>query len=233
MRIVIIFIHFIISIVFLLFPAAFQSVFAQTATKPEEVQFKWSFIVRIDTAGRNEIVNIAKNIVTKKTNKVSVSAGDEIAMYIEPGENTYVYLFLLDSSNNLELLFPISLDMENLEDEFTRGKGTYIPGKYEWFSFDEKKGYESFYLLASPKRFTKLEELTKNYIETEEEKDLAKQKVLDEIKGIKRTAAFKTVLERPIAFGGRIRSLEIDIADLAVEVKANNFYSKTIRVKHE
>jgi hypothetical protein len=230
---VLILICFVVINILFLSPTAFQGVVAQQKSETDELRFRWSLIVRLDPDGKNEVVNIAKNAATKKNDKTSVSAGDKIAMYVEPGESTYVYLYLLDSNDNLKLLFPASLGKSNLENEFTVGKGTYIPGKYEWFSFDEKKGYESFYLLASPKRLTKLEKLTRNYVEADKEKDLAMEEVLDEIKGIKRTVALETPQEKPIPFGGGIRSLEIDIANLAVEVKAKDFYSKTIILMHE
>lgn len=219
--------------VLLLSPVAYQVAIAQQGSETDDLRFKWSLIVRIDPGGTNEVVNIAKNIVTKKTDKISISAGDKIAMYVEPDESTYVYVYLLDSTNKLIPLFPRSLAGNNLENELKLGKGTYIPGKYEWFSFDDKRGFESFYLLASPKRLTKLEKLTRNYVETEKEEDLAKQEVLDEIKGIKSAVVLETPQEKPVPFGGRVRTLEIDVADLTVEVKAKGFYSKTIILKHE
>jgi hypothetical protein len=224
---------FVVVNILFLSSTAFRGVAAQQGSEKDEIRFKWSLVVRVDPDGRNEVINIAKNVVTKRTDTTSISAGDKIAIYVDPDEGTYVYVYLLDSNNKLKPLFPKSLGVNNLEDEFAFGEGTYIPGKYEWFSFDNKKGYESFYLLASPKRLTKLEKLTRNYVETDKEKDLAMQEVLDEIKGIKRTVALGTPQESPIPFGGRIRSLEIDIANLAVEVKAKDFYSKTIILKHE
>lgn len=214
-------------------PMAFQGVFAQAESEKDELRFKWSLIVRIDPDGRNEVVNIAKDIITKKTDKISISAGDKIAMYLEPDEGTYVYLYLLDSNNKLIPLFPRSLVRKDLENELKLGKGTYIPGKHKWFSFDGEKGYETFYLLASPEPLSTLEKLTRNYVDTEKEQDLAKQEVLDEIKGIKTAVVLETPQENPIPFGGGVRALEIDIAELAVEVKAKGFYSKTIILKHE
>ena len=222
----------VINILFLS-PMAHQGSVAQQESEKGELRFKWSLIVRIDPDGKNEVVNIAKNIVTNETDKVSISAGDKIAMYVEPDESTYVYLYLLDSNHKLIPLFPRNLAGNNLENELKAGKGTYIPGRYEWLSFDDKKGLESFYLLASPKRLNNLETLTRNYVETEKEEDLAKQKVLDEIKGIKSAVVLQTPQEKPVPFGGRVRTLEIDIAELAVEVKAKGFYSKTIILKHE
>jgi Domain of unknown function (DUF4384) len=212
---------------------AFQGVVAQQKTESDDLRFKWSLIVRIDPDGRNEVVNIAKNIITGKSDNISVSAGDRITIYLEPDKGTYVYLYLLDSNNKLIPLFQRNLAATGLENESRLGKGTYIPGKHKWFSFDEKKGYERFYLLASPEPLSKLEKLTQNYVETEKEQDLARQDVLDEIKGIKSAVVLETPQENPIPFGGGVRTLEIDIADLAVGVEAKGFYSKTIILKHE
>ncbi|MDA2920164.1 LysM peptidoglycan-binding domain-containing protein [Desulfobacterota bacterium AH_259_B03_O07] len=199
---------------------------------PDTLAFKWAFVARIDPDGRNKVVNIAKKDLTEKTGKFTVSAGDKIAFFVEPAEHTYVYIYLVDSRKNLELVFPTSMDIAILESEFIPGKGTYIPAKYEWFVFDENKGTEVFYLIASPNRLDRLEELTRNYINADENPEFAKKKVLDEIRGTKKRVAFSTRLERPIAFGGRIRGLEIDIAKLAVQIEADNLYSKTIRIRN-
>jgi len=205
----------------------------KASVSPDLVEFKWALVARTDPEGKNKVVNIAKDALTKDF-KLNVSPGDKIGVYIEPVENAYVYLYLLDSRKNLELIFPTSMNKSTIQSEFTPRKGTYIPGKYEWFTFDENKGTETFYLIASKKRVTRLEELTKNYLDAvERDKELAMQKLLDEITGVKKDIAFKTTLERPLSYGGIIRGLEIDIARLAVEVEAENFYSKTIRVKHE
>jgi hypothetical protein len=213
--------------------SVFQGVVAQEKSESDDLRFKWSLIVRIDPDGRNEVENLAKNIVKEKTDQISVSAGDKIAVYLEPDKGTYVYLCLLDSSNKLIPLFPRSLVGNDSENVLKLGKGTYIPGKHKWFSFDEKKGFERFYLLAPPEPLSKLEKLTRNYVETEKEQNLAKLDVLDEIKGIKSAVVLETPQENPISFGGGVRTLEIDISDLAVEVKAKGFYSKAIILKHE
>lgn len=205
----------------------------KASVSPDLVEFKWALVARIDPEGRNKLVNIAKDALTKDF-KLNVVPGDKIGVYIEPVENAYIYLYLLDSRKNLELIFPTSMNKNTIESEFTPRKATYIPGKYEWFTFDENRGTETFYLIASKNRLTKLEELTNSYIDADEgNKEFAKQNLLDEFTGVKKDIAFKTTLERPLSYGGIIRGLEIDIARLAVEVEAENFYSKTIRVKHE
>ena len=231
---------FVIVNVLLLMFATSQSILAQQEpTSSRSVKFNWALVARLDPDGRDKVVNITQDALTKDF-RLTVSPGDKIAMYVKPGENTYIYLYLLGSRENLELIFPISINKETLENEFTSGRATYIPGKNEWFTFDENRGTETFYLLASRDRLTRLEQLTKNYIDArEEEKDLARQRVLDEIVNVKTGTAFGTSPERPIPFigtvgtVGAVRGAEIDIAKLAVRVEAGNFYSTTIRLKHE
>jgi len=230
---------FVIVNVLLLIFATSQSILAQQEPTSRAVKFNWALVAWIDPDGRDKVVNITQDALTKDF-KLTVSPGDKIAMYVKPGENTYVYLYLLGSRENLEPIFPTNMNKETLENEFTPGRATYIPGKNEWFTFDENKGTETFYLLVSKNRLTRLEELTKNYIDArEEKKDLARRRVLDEIVNVKTATAFGTPLERPIPFIGTVgtvgtfRGLEIDIAELAIEVEAGNFYSTTIRLKHE
>jgi len=199
-----------------------------------DVDFKWAFVARIDPQGRNKVVNIAADILNPGAKKFTITSGDKISMYVEPNENTCVYIYLIDSRKNLELLFPTSMDEDTIKSEFVTGKGTYIPGKFEWFSFDDNKGTEKFYIIGTNKRDKELEELTQVYINSEDNREIAKQQILDKIKGMKKQFAFKSnPVERPISFGGRIRGLEIDIAKLAVEVNANNMYTKTISLNHE
>jgi len=200
---------------------------------PGTLRFKWSFVARIDPAGRNKVVNIAEMVKDMGSEKPALTAGDKISFYVEPGENTYVYIYLVDSRGNLEPIFPTSMDMNVLASEFTNGNSTYIPGKFEWFSLDENKGTETFYVIASSTRLKKLEELTSNYINTEGDKEVLKQMVLDEIKGQKKLVAFNNPVERPISYGGKIRGLEIDISKMAVEVTGKDMYTKTIRLEHE
>lgn len=200
---------------------------------PNALEFKWAFVARLDPDGRNKVVNIAKEDLTTTDNVFNVSAGDKISLFVEPGEHTYIYIYLLDSRNNLQLIYPTTMDEDVLQKEFIANRSTYIPGKFEWFIFDENKGNEVFYLVASPDRLKKLENLTRSYLNAEGDQSITKQRILEELKGTKKRVAFKTRLERPVAFGGRLRGLEIDISKLAVEVKADNFYSKTIKIRNE
>lgn len=116
-----------------------QSILAQQEPTSRGVKFNWALVAWIDPDGRDKVVNITQDALTKDF-KLTVSPRDKIAMYVKPGENTYVYLYLLGSRKNLELIFPTNMNKETLEKEFTPGRATYIPSKNEWFTFDENKG---------------------------------------------------------------------------------------------
>jgi murein DD-endopeptidase MepM/ murein hydrolase activator NlpD len=206
----------------------------EPSVSPGDIDFKWALVARLDPEGRNKVVNVAQDVLTPGSSNLSVSAGDKIALYVEPGENTYIYFYMVDSGKNLELIFPTGLDKKTLEDEFASGKGTYAPGKFDWFLFDEKKGEETFYLIASSKPLTRLEEVTRNYMNAkEDERDIAKQRVLDEILGTPKEYASKRPVVLGPSFGGNIRGLKIDIAKLAVEITRTNFYIRKISIKHQ
>jgi len=205
----------------------------EVAQVPGAIEFEWAFVAVNEPAGKNEIINIAKIVSNPGSEMPVIKEGDNISFYVEPGENTYVYIYMLDSSGNIDLIFPTSLDKNVIKSELTAGKKNYIPGKYEWFSVDDKKGTETYYLLASSQPLDKLEDLTKDYINAEGDQETTKQMILNEIKGQKKTYAFGNPVEEPISFGGRIRGIKKDIAMMAVEVKGKDFYSKTIKLKHE
>ena len=171
---------------------------------PGAINFKWAFVARKDPGGRNKLINLAEMVSNLGTEKPVITSGDKISFFVEPGQNTYVYIYLVDSRGNLELIFPTSMDENVLKSEFTAGKRTYIPGKYEWFSFDDNRGTEMFYLLASSSQLMKLEELTSVSLNAEGDRETSKQMVLNEIKGKKKLVAFRSPPEQPISFGGRM-----------------------------
>jgi hypothetical protein len=191
------------------------------------ISFNWG-IVHTDNKEQETFLNVKKNI--------SLSSEDLLKVFIQPIKNVYVYLYLLDSGKSLALIFPRKID--NLDNNYVLGEKYYVPEGNEWFSPDESKGIETFYLLASKERLYKLETLTKEYLNTSENtKETVKTKVLAEIKNImRRFSPFATVYaEKPILIAGTMRSPEEskDFADNAIQINAKNFYSKIIRIEHK
>ncbi len=203
----------------------------QSSEKAEDhaqnISFNWS-IVHTDKKGQKKVLNIKKDI--------SLSSGDLLKIFIQPIKNVYVYLYLLDSEDNLTLIFPHKI--EDLDNNYVLGQEYNIPEGDSWFSLDESRGTETFYLLASSERLRTLEALTKEYVNSSENaKEAVKTKILAEIKNTLRHFSPLASLfsEKPISIAGTFRSSkeEKNLADSAIQIKAKNFYSKTIRIEHK
>jgi len=229
-------------------PRSFER-FILASNTEKIIEFRLAFFVRNYPESRNKFINIAEELREPGKNRATVREGDKVSLYVQPYENSYVYIFLLNSSNDLNLLFPTNLNTETIKNEFYSGKGTYIPGKFEWFTFDENKGIEKFYLLALSERDEELEKLTRIYLSSDSDKEIAKQNVLNRIKEIKREFAFANKPDWPVPYAGTIEresefankpdwavpymDFKFDIAKSAIEIKTNTFYTRTIQFDHE
>jgi len=211
------------------------------ASNTEKIlDFRLAFVVLSEPEGLNRdirVINVADELKNPRRKEITVDEGDKVSLYVEPNENTYVYIFLLNSSNELNLLFPTNLDEETIKNEFYSGKGTYIPGKFKWFTFDENKGIEKFYLIALSEREEELEKLTRIYLSSDSDKEVAKQNVQNRIKEIKRSFAFANMPDWPVSYAGTIADgrggVRMDIAEFAIGINTNTFYTRTIQFDHE
>lgn len=194
----------------------------------QELSFKWAIIL-VDNKGERGTLSITKN--------TTIFSGDSLSIFIQPEEKAYVYLYLIDSGDKLQMLFPASI--EDFDDNYGFGKGYRIPGKGRWLTIDQHKGTETFFLLASAERNRHLESLTMEHKNASgHSRETAKRKVVSEIKNVKRRLSrLTTIAEKPIPIMGTMRgsgeSEEISISSYAMDVKATNFYSKTIRLEHK
>ena len=208
-------------------------VVAQDAVPAENVQYKWAFVARGGEAGKHHI-----GVVTKDTSMVT---GDEFKLFVNCTMQSYVYVVHKSSRNEVTLLFPYSLEM--FDKDFKLDKNYYIPKGREWFALDKNTGTETFYILASSERLTDLEKDLQLFFKAPDEKRSdAAALVVNEIKDIKKKfRTFSTLAERPISIAGNVRGQEpkaidpdrIDVASVATEVSANNFFSKTITIDHK
>ena len=192
------------------------------------LDFKWA-VLRLNPSNQYEVLNDLK--------RPQLSSEDLIKIYIQPITNAYVYVYLLDSRNELQLIFPGSLDF--FDSDYKFGEDYYIPiGEKNFFAIDEHKGTEKLYLLASVERLKELESLTREFSNASGGKKItAKAEVLKEIKGLKtRFSKSSSSSEKPIPIAAafRTRGLESSTGNLnATHVNAANFYSKTIRLEHK
>jgi len=219
--------------VLLLFLGMSSTGYAQDAPSDNNIRYNWAFVARSGNAGSRRI-----GVVTKDT---SMKSGDEFKLFVNLVKPAFVYVIHKSPTNELSLLFPY--DSTTFEKDYKLDKNYYIPKGREWFRLDKNSGTETFYVLASSERLTGLEnDLRTYFISAANNKADAANFVVNEIKDIKKKfRTFATIAERPISIAGNVRGEKqsaadpdrIDIAQLASEVLANNFFSKTISIDHK
>jgi len=207
--------------------------YGQDAVPDGNVQYNWAFVARAGSAGHRSIGIVARDTALK--------SGDQFKMFVSLSKPAYVYVVHKSSNNAISLLFPYGPEM--FQKEYAVDKNYYIPKGRDWFVLDKNTGPETFYVLASSERLTALENLLVEYAQADSVKktDVA-SRVMNEIKETKkRFRTFVTLAERPISIAGNVRGEtskavdpdRIDIATLATEISANNFFSKTITIDHK
>jgi len=174
------------------------------------------------------------------TRDTILKSGDEIKMMVKMTKDCYVYAVYLDSQGEIALLFPYTI--RQLQDDYVVEKPYYIPKGRNWMILDENTGKEIFFLIGATKRLLDLEIKLGNYFSADpsNRKPLADE-VVSEIRGLRRQySTFATIAEKPLSIGGNIRSIDTvkvvrrpDVADIATQISANNFYSKTITIDHQ
>ncbi len=189
----------------------------------QEMSFKWAIIIA-DNKGERGTMCITKN--------TTVFSGDLLSIFIQPIERAYVYLYLVDSNDDLSLLFPARISDF---DDYSFGEEYRRPAIGGW-PIDQHKGTETIFLLASVKRLEKLESLTKAHMfASGRAREAAKAKVIAEIKDVKRDfSGLKEFAEKPTPLLSTMRTRGVEEeTDYAIEVSAKDIYSKTIRLEHK
>lgn len=192
----------------------------------ETVNFKWAFIYKKTGEPYGRILDFNE--------KATVNSGDKLQVMLTPITQSYMYLYLLNSSNELDIIFPSDLAFY---DKNKLGEESYLPAKDKWYSIDEAKGTERFYLLASSSRLTELEKATEEYLASGKNND-QKAALLDLMKSLRSAnSTLASIAEKGVPIAGTFRTrghgdVSVVLGD-AIEVNAEKFYSKTIRLKHE
>jgi hypothetical protein len=200
----------------------FLIAFTPTSHAEPLVQFSWAVLT--DTSTGLQPLDFS---TTPK-----LKSGTTLQIYIEQKPGAFIYLYLVDSTGGLTFIFPGDTKYYNSvqpSDQVFR-----IPPDTARFELTPPDGQEKLYLLASPDRLTKLEELTATFLKQPD--DTARRAdVTKELKLLRRqhsTLAQKTETSVPIA--GTIRSRGADTGAFeATQVNANGFYSKILRIEHD
>jgi hypothetical protein len=205
---------------------------AQTPSDQKKVVFHWAM-----GAGRNTAEGGSKfESITANT---TLNSGDRVKFYIKPITKCFIYLICRNSQGNLLLLFPYRLNETPIGEQFS--KGYLIPEGAQWFEFDEHTGKETFILLSSLERLARLEVLITSYetAPNDRKTELGSQ-ILSEIDSLRgKNSKLKSFAERPLSIIGQVRGAArpesvstIDLADYAVEISADTFYSRTFTIDH-
>lgn len=210
------------------------AVYAQQDQAPEEgsLTFQWAFGTIKNTSLGPQFEVISRDTMLR--------SGDQIKFFLKVEKNCFVYLIYKSSQGELSVLFPYRFKL--LADNYQISGQHYIPEGDQWFELDNVTGTEKFYLLASADRLSDLEALVNAYkgADTSKKAGLGEQ-ILSEIHRLrKRHLKFKSYAEKPVTIIGNMRGSEKtkavglnDLADHAVEISANNFFSRTFTIDHQ
>ena len=194
------------------------------------IGFDWAF---------GALVGNGKTMVAI-TRDTTLKSGEEIKMMVRLTKDCYVYIVHQGSEGEIDLLFPYNV--RQFQTDYTVDKNYYIPKGRSWSALDKTTGKEIFFLVASSERLLDLEVKLGNYFSADESmrQQLASD-IVSEIRSVrKHYSTYATIAEKPLTIGGNIRGTEKldgarrpDVATIATQISANNFYSKTITIDHQ
>ncbi len=110
--------------------------------QPDPLDFQINYIYR--RSGQRHFQTL--------TDGDSLDSGDYYKIIFTPAEDCYVYLFQLDSANQLYRLFPMEsfgAVTVNHSNPVQADKTYYLPGKHQSFELDQQIGQETLYFVAS------------------------------------------------------------------------------------
>jgi hypothetical protein len=202
----------------------------QDLQQKDHVCFRWAFGGMIGGAEDRQLIPITHDTILK--------TGDKLKMLVDLQSVCFVYIFYQSSQNEIYLLFPPKTGTE----DYKALKKYYVPKDNQWFELDDHPGREIFYLLVSARQLNQLEALYELYLSStySSQKRKRGQQLLAELEKTKRTHRRLTAAaERPVRLGGSVRGIEKEkieaihmLDDIAVEISAYDFYSRTFTIDH-
>lgn len=188
-----------------------------------EVRLRWA-LGALDAAGGKP---------TAIQRDTQLGTGTKLKFLVEPMSAGSVYLLLLDSSQELHVLYRKASTVSAAKG----GPATYIPPGSQWFELEDGAGVDTFFLLASVDPLAELEKLIDRHAAAEATaKPAIVTAVVDEVRRLNKAHRdFARPVERPVMIGGQTRgaaAASASIDQLAVEVEAEQFYGKAITIDH-
>ena len=196
----------------------------------DHVCFRWAFGGMISGAEDSQLIPITHDTILK--------TGDKLKILVDLQSECFVYIFYQSSQEEISLLFPPKTGTE----DYKALKKYYVPKDYRWFELDDHTGKEIFYLLVAARQLDQLEALYELYLSSTypSQKRKRGQQLLAELEKTKRTHRRLTAAaERPVRLGGSVRGIKKEkteaihrLDDIAVEISAYDFYSRTFTIDH-
>jgi len=222
-------ISFILVTVFvlLLLPAIQVGVFG---AEEYDVRFLWAFGAMVGPEDKRELKPIKQDTELK--------SGDQMKFLVGIEKKCFVYLFFTDEKEKISLLFPNTFSQFDCP---FFPKIYYIPAGEMWFELDQNTGQETFYLLASSKRLSSIENLYDDYstASSKQKKEIAPLFFKKIREKRKEHMIFEMSAERAPNIGGRVRGLTESpqsgpsIESIATEICTTDFYCKTYTIDHK
>lgn len=188
-----------------------------------DVSFRWAILS--DSGDGMEPLNFSGS-------PPIVFSGTGLQIYLEHLENCHIYLYLLDSQDELTPLYPTEKGYYNYG--FPRGP-KFIPPGNQSFAFVPPAGMETFFIIASEERLFQIEKLTEEFQKHSD--SLGQQKLLiSQIEAIisdrgKKSRASEDIEEvvRKIRTSTGIETKTFK----AVEVDISDSYGRKILIDHQ
>jgi hypothetical protein len=195
------------------------------------VCFSWAFGAYVKGDGKRKLVKIERDRELK--------TGDQLKMLIKLKRKCYLYVFYYSAQGQLYMLFPYSLDQ--FTTDYVLSKEYYIPQGDFVFQLDNTVGEEKFYLIASVSRLSELENLFGSYESVQDfKKPEYLQKIIAELKQLRKKQKLTTEAERPLSSLGPIRASIVEdkselkgLDKITTEYNADEFFAKTITIEHQ
>lgn len=158
--------------------------------------------------------------------------GATIQIYIEQKPGVYIYLYLLDSSDEVDFLFPGEKDFYSKVEPAERI--FRLPADTDQFELTPPGGQEKLYLLAAAQRLTRLEEVTALFLDQPAD-PLRKEAVIRELKRLRQEhSSLAQTTETSVPVAGTVRSRGVLFESFeATRVSAAGFYSRILRIDHD
>jgi hypothetical protein len=188
----------------------------------DDVEFRWAILA--DSSDGMQSLDFSGSPI--------VFSGTALQIYIEHLNNCHIYLYLLDSNDEMTPLYPSESGYYDYG--FPRGPKLVPPGEQS-FMFVPPAGIETLLLIASVERLFQLEELTSIFLANPD--SLGQQKLLlDRI-----NALIKDGDEKKSKKAERLKEVTINYTSdsgiqerefVATEVDTKAFYGRILLIDH-